>query len=282
MKAALVVQGGALRSVFTSGVLDAFLACNFNPFQSYIGVSGGAMCLSFYLSEQYKVTFQIMSQIAQDDRFINFKHLFRDEGYVNLSFLEQFTNEHYSLQVDKALAFLQERTFEVVTTNMENGEAEYLTPTAENWMRCLRASSTLPFLTRGYCRLDGMKLMDGGWSDPIPVQRMVQQGMDKVVVIRTLPKDHRLEWSFMGLLGGYYHRGNPGLAKRFSEDYEYYNATIDFLNDPAHADKIIQIAPEDFLKTGTYSTSPEKLYHDYRWGLEQGMDFIHQYGHLFT
>ena len=59
-KTALLIQGGALKSIFTAGVLDAFIAARFDPFDIYIGVSGGSMCLSYYLTQDYKVIIRML------------------------------------------------------------------------------------------------------------------------------------------------------------------------------------------------------------------------------
>ncbi|MFT7613672.1 MAG: putative patatin/cPLA2 family phospholipase, partial [Parvicellaceae bacterium] len=220
-KTALVVQGGSLRSVFTSGILDSFMASDFNPFDIYIGVSGGAMCMSYYIANQYRDTFQILSSIFSDEKFISLKQIFKSEGYVNLEYLQKYSMRHHPLDLSIALTNIKNKLVEIVATNMANGEAVYLQPELRSWHKMMRASSTLPFLTKGYCMFDDLKLMDGGWSDPIPIKRAVELGADKVVVIRTMPADQKLEWSYFGWFGGFWHRDNPGLSKRFSEDHVY-------------------------------------------------------------
>jgi len=276
-KTALVIQGGALKSIFTSGVLDAFMAARFDPFDIYIGVSGGSMCLSYYLAKQFHATYHIISNIFMDSKFISLKHLFTAEGYVNLQYLETFAMTHYPLDLKAALKRAKQAHIEIVATNMKNGDPVYIRPEKHNWHKALRASSTLPFLTKGYCQFDGMKLMDGGWSDPIPVKRAVDLGAKKVIVIRTMPADLKLEWSYFGWFGGLWHKENPLLSRRFSEDHEYYNASIDYIaNNPKNVD-IIQIAPEKHLTTSSYSTSKHKIISDYRLGVDFGMQFLNTY-----
>jgi len=276
-KTALVIQGGALKSIFTSGVLDAFMAARFDPFDIYIGVSGGSMCLSYYLAKQFHLTYHIISTIFTDSKFISLKHLFTTEGYVNLQYLETYAMTHYPLDMKAALKRAKQAHVEIVATNMKNGDPVYIRPDKHNWHKALRASSTLPFLTKGYCQFDGMKLMDGGWSDPIPVKRAVDLGAKKIVVIRTMPADLKLEWSYFGWFGGLWHKENPQLSRRFSEDHEYYNASIDYIaSNPKNID-IVQIAPEKHLTTSSYSTTKHKINSDYRLGVDFGMQFLHSY-----
>jgi len=273
-KTALVVQGGSLRSVFTSGILDSFMASGFNPFDIYIGVSGGAMCMSYYIANQYRDTFQILSSIFSDEKFISLKQIFKTEGYVNLEYLQAYSLRHHPLILENAVANINNKLVEIVATNMADGEPVYLHPELNSWNKMMRASSTLPFLTKGYCMLNDLKLMDGGWSDPIPVKRAVDLGADKVVVIRTMPAAQKLEWSYFGWFGGFWHRNNPGLSKRFSEDHVYYNDSIDYIEENPKGAKIIQIAPEKELSTGSYSTSKPKLITDYRLGVDLGTQFL--------
>ena len=91
----LIVQGGSLRSVFSAGVLDAFNILQFNPFDYYAGVSGGAMSLSYFLSGQDRTLLTILKELSQDDQFINIKNVFSEEGFVNLEYLEKFTQDKY-------------------------------------------------------------------------------------------------------------------------------------------------------------------------------------------
>lgn len=280
-KTALVIQGGSLRSIFTSGVLDSFIASGFDPFDIYIGVSGGSMCMSYYITEQFKATYNIMSKIYSDPKFISLKHLFATEGYVNLNYLERYAKNTYPLDLEKAINKAANSTVEVVATNMDDGEPVYISPTAETWHKSLRASSTLPFLTKGYCIFNDMKLMDGGWSDPIPVQRAVTHGAEKVVVIRTLPADRKLDWSYFGWFGALWHRDNPALSRRFSEDHIYYNEAIDYIAENPDGVQIIQIAPKQNLATGSYSTSKAKIDQDYRLGLDLGLQFVLEHGQDF-
>ena len=175
----LIVQGGSLRSVFSAGVLDAFNILGFNPFDYYAGVSGGAMSLSYFLSGQDRTLLTILKELSQDDQFINIKNVFSEEGFVNLEYLEKFTQDKYPLDVKSAMHNLKDKTFEIVATDMANGNPVYLQPTMRKWLLYLRASATLPFFSRGVCNVNGRQLMDGGWSDAIPVKRGIKKGAKK-------------------------------------------------------------------------------------------------------
>lgn len=275
---ALVIQGGSLRSIFTSGVLDAFLEMDYNPFDGYIGVSGGAMCLSYYLSKQKGATRKIISDISQDPRFINIWNAFSDEGYVNLAYLEEYSQSRFPLDINTALKSIKDKYFGVVATNIADGEPVYLKPAKGSWMECLNATATLPFFTRGTTDLGKLRLMDGGWSDPIPVKKAYALGARKIVAIRTVPTDYKQDWSLLGVFGGFYHRTNSDLSWRFNKDYEYYNDSVDFANNPPEGCTIYQIAPPHILKTKDYKATPASCKSDYHLGYRMGKLFIERLG----
>ncbi len=273
-KFGLVIQGGTLRSIFTAGVLDAFISLKYNPFRYVIGVSGGAMCMVYYITKQYNTTYKIMHELASDDKFMNWLNMFSEEGYLNLSYLDQFTQKKYPLDLKVLNKKARIVKIEIVSTSMDDGSPVYLSAKGDSWYKYLRASATIPFLTKGQCVIDNLKLMDGGWSDPIPIKRAIDQKCTDIVVVRTQPKFHREKWSYFGMFGGYWHRNTPGLSKRFNDDYMFYNEIADFLEKEHDNVKIHQIYPPDYLKTSSYFTSSENLDNDYRLGLDLGLKFV--------
>ena len=272
-KVALVIQGGTLRSIFTAGVLDAFVAMNFFPFKYIVGVSGGALCMIYYLSKQYKCNYNILKQLSKNEKFINWLNMFSEQGMINLEYLEKYSRNNHPVNEKKLAQVLRRINVEIVTTSLENGEPVYLKPEINNIYQYAKASATLPFLTKGEQLIDGKKrLMDGGWSDPIPIKRAIDLGYKDIVVIRTYPAKHREDWSYVGKIGRYWHKHNPGISNLFDKSHEIYNKTADFLDSIPNDVKIHQIVPENYLNTTSYSTTFEKLDGDYRYGLQLGID----------
>lgn len=273
-KTALIIQGGALRSVFTAGVLDAFLVSGYNPFDIYISVSSGAMCLAYYLSGQYKMVHRMMIELSKDSNFMSASQVFSEQGYMNLEYLEEYSQKNYPLDIDAALKTTDNKECYMVATNLESGEAKYLQPNKKNFLACLRATATLPFVTKGNCEVDGIKLMDGGWSDPIPGKSAVAFGATKLIAIRTVPVGYKIDWSYAGWMASYWHGDNEKLSNQFANDHLFYNEGVDYLNDNPDHIEIHQIAPDQELHTGGYSISSESLLQDYHLGLEKGLDFL--------
>ena len=277
-KIALVIEGGGFKSVFSAGVLDAFITNNFNPFDIYIGVSSGAMALSYYLSAQYKAYFSLSKAVCVNEEFLSYKHSLSEEGYMNLKYLTNYvikTNPLDFIQIQKTI---QNKQFYVVATNTDNGEAVYLSPTKQNIYKCLRATSSLPFFTKGVCRINGLNLMDGAWSDPLPAKSAIDFGASKVIVIRPHPLGYKFDGlNYLGLLAGYWWQNQPKISDMFFKEYDNYNKSVDFLVKNKSGIAISQICPDNILKSTVLGTGHRDLLEDYHTGLEKGMDFLNNY-----
>jgi predicted patatin/cPLA2 family phospholipase len=274
-KIALVIEGGGFKSVFSAGVLDAFLINRFNPFDIYIGVSSGAMSLSYFISGQYKTYFSLSKEVSVSTDFLSYRHAFSEQGYMDLKFLTKYAQENNPLELQKIKESTNNKKFYVVATNLDDGKAVYLEPNKQNIYKCLRATSSLPFFTKGKCKINGIDLMDGGWSDPIPVKSASDFGANKIVVIRPHPLNYEInELSYLGLIAGYWWKNNPKVRDIFFKEHIHYNESVNFLKRKHKNLEILQICPDDFLKSSVIGTSKEDLIQDYHCGLEKGMDFL--------
>jgi predicted patatin/cPLA2 family phospholipase len=184
---ALVLEGGSLRCAFTAGVLDAFAAVDYRPFNHYIAVSAGSMALTSFLSGQRKHFIELAMKLADDSRFISFRSAFSEEGLMNLSFLAKTVMESAPIDWSVLEEEIVGKKVLIVTTDAEEGLPLYLEPSAKDWMRCVLASSTLPLVTRGRIKVNGQWMFDGGYSDGIPFMKAVELGCKKILVIRTRP-----------------------------------------------------------------------------------------------
>ena len=116
-KIALVIEGGGFKSVFSAGVLDAFLINKFQPFDIYIGVSSGAMCLSYYVANQYKAYFSLSKEVSVNEKFLSYRHALSEKGYMDLNFLSKYAKEHNPLDLKKIIESTENKQFYIVATN---------------------------------------------------------------------------------------------------------------------------------------------------------------------
>ncbi len=100
-KKVLILEGGGFKTSFTGGVLDVFRSVSFDPFQSYIGVSGGSIAISYFLSKKYGYFYQCMRALCQDERFIQYSKAFSD-GLMNLDFFYDIAETEFPFDFDTA------------------------------------------------------------------------------------------------------------------------------------------------------------------------------------
>ncbi|MFK7784675.1 MAG: patatin family protein [Crocinitomicaceae bacterium] len=275
MKKTLIVQGGGFRTGFTAGILDAFTAMDYFPFDQVIGNSGGAISASYYLANQYGSCVEAMRLLAQDPEFVTVRGIIKDRGYMNIDHLRSVAEELVPFDVATAIKNAKNRDVHFVATNRDTGEAVYLSPEETDWLEIVIASSTLPFVTKGAHQLRGLNLMDGGWSDPIPVRWAVEeQKAEDVLILRTTHIDRKVVQSWPDYLGSIYFRKHPELSTCFAENHLIYNNTMDFLSDPPKQTNIEQLWPKDGLKCSTYSYSVEGINADYRYGMQVGIEYV--------
>lgn len=273
-KKTLVIQGGGFRTSFTTGVLDAFLANDYNPFDSFVAVSGGSIALSYFLSGQYKKCYKAMCLLAEDKDFMRLNRLVSSQGVMNIDFFKDVANEKVHFDLAKAFEAVEGKELAFVMTNRTTGEPHYYHPSKKTWIDGVIASCTMPFVTKGRHNLHGEEFFDGGWSDPLPVEWACRNGAKDVVVIRTAPADVKVNLSWSDYFGTLVFRSNEKLRKCFESNHLVYNASVDYLSNPPEGVKLIQIAPEFPLQTGTYSNSVKLISADYRYGLECGINYL--------
>ena len=279
---ALVLEGGSLRCAFTAGILDVFLAFDYRPFTRLIGVSSGAMALSYYTANQPKSFINIARALVDDPGFIDFKSAFSAQGIMNLDYLLKFTNRHHPLDEPEIERRFKDADVRVVATHYEHGTPIYLRPRPGTWQRYLLASATLPFVTRGKVQVEGTWMFDGGYADPIPVREAATRGSERVLVIRTRPAHTRVEQSYLDWFGVYWHRDQPALSALFAQWHAEYNAVADEL-EAASADpngRWFQLAPPELLASDGFSVTRADVDADYRLGLEMGMDYLRGRGFI--
>ncbi len=270
----LIVEGGGFKTAFTAGILDAFITNNFYPFNNYIGVSGGAVAVSYYLSRQYRYTVNAMKILAKDENFLNYKRTFGEQGYMDIDFLAKVAQNKVPFDIEKAVRLTREAKVYFVVTNREDGHPEYLRPILENWLDAVVASSTLPFVTKGLHRLDNKMYFDGGWSDALPVKWAYKNGAKKILVLRTRPATIKSTQSWSDYFGSIYHKASPHLRETFAHCHSRYNEAIDFMANPPSDLSIEQISPIKLLKSGTYSYTKRTIMRDYRYGLDKGLAYL--------
>ncbi|MGR5286686.1 patatin-like phospholipase family protein [Vibrio maritimus] len=185
-KTALVAQGGGQRGIFTSGVLDAFLLSNFDPFDEFYGTSAGALNICAFLSRQAELGKSFILDLTTDPEFFHLFRFMRRKQYLNLKWaLDKICDYPYKLDIDMGRRVVGHRRAFAATTDVNTLKDHYLPMLQEDWYQVLMATSAIPTLFEGTVAHQGNEFIDGGVSASIPVQQAWRQECRSIIVIRT-------------------------------------------------------------------------------------------------
>ncbi|MCI9186008.1 MAG: patatin family protein [Oscillospiraceae bacterium] len=259
MKTGIVLEGGALRTIFSSGVCDALLEGGLLP-DYVIGVSAGIAYGVSYVSGQPRRNLKILTQYANDKRYMGVKNLLRkdNQSYFGLEFTyETIPNELIPFDYEAFAAYPGE--IEAVVTNLETGEAEYFpVPRRDDKFIVLQATCALPLLFPVF-DLDGKLCMDGGVADSIPYKRAFEMGCDRVVVVLTKTRSYiRKKEKLMPVLRRKY-KQYPKFLACMEKRAEEYNRCREELFQLEREGKVLVIAPNNTLGVKRIERDTEKL-----------------------
>ena len=271
---ALVVEGGAMRGIFATGVLDAFIQANYQPFNQCYGVSAGATNIAAYLCAQYKRNHAVITDYSCRPEFIDFVRFIKGGHLFDLDWLWQETIRDIRLDLDTFEK--QASEFYIVTTNIQTGQAEYLKANAIHLEEQLKASCALPIAYREFPVIDNLQLTDGGVADSIPIRKAYEMGNKEITVILSQPLGYKKKPSKAPWFVKRLYKNTPALADATLRRAENYNQSIDFITNPPSDCKINIIAPPPNFAVGRTTKSFEKLSAGYEMGLNAGSHFLTQ------
>lgn len=256
---AIILEGGAFRGLYQSGVLDCLMQNNIN-FQTVVGVSAGALNGINYMTGQVGRSTHINLRYRHDGRYVGINAFLKTgrKAIINLDFpfgkLPNVTDLRVSRLKDP------NRRFVAVATNLKTGKAEYFDNKREDIVTCTKASATLPYFSKPIM-IDGNPYLDGGCDDRIPYKWALNNGYKKVIVVRTRDRDFRIKPNF---------QRRYGITKRWYSEYpdfsyilartdEDYNILCDKLNKDEKKGKIFVIAPSEPLSVKMLEKDLNKL-----------------------
>ncbi|WP_394144342.1 patatin-like phospholipase family protein [Vibrio atypicus] len=189
-KNALVAQGGGQRGIFTSGVLDAFLLSNFDPFHSFYGTSAGAMNLCAFLCRQRGIGKSFILDLTTSSEFFHLFSYIRRRQYLGLDWaLDKISDYPYRLDIDMGRRILADREAYAAVTDVPRLIDQYLPMLQDDWKKVLVATCAIPRLYNESVEFEHGVYVDGGVSASIPVQEAWRKEARCIVVIRTEGED---------------------------------------------------------------------------------------------
>ena len=271
-KTGLVLEGGGMRGVFTSGVLDAFMKHDLY-FRYVVAVSAGACNGVSYMSHQIRrARIANINMLGQYD-YIGLKHLVTQRSIFDRKLLyDDFPKK--LVPFDWETYTKSGAEFEVVTTNCLTGRAEYLSEykNPQRLNDIIMASSALPFVS-SVVEVDGVPMLDGGIVDSIPIMRSVEKGHDFNIVITTRNFGYRSKGRDIKLPSLIYD-DYPRLRVALSHRVEAYNEQLDLLERMERWGDVVVIRPERPMEVGRVTRDTDKLERLYEEGFRLGEEFL--------
>lgn len=265
MKKGMVLEGGAMRGMFTAGVLDVMMEHNLTV-DGIIGVSAGAAFGCSYKSGQVGRTLRYNLKYARDKRYCSLYSLIRTGDLYGAEFCYHTLPE--KLDIFDNEAFTQNpMEFYLVCTDVNTGKPVYHKCETADWntMEWFRASASLPLVSR-VVEVDGYQLLDGGISDSVPLKFFESIGYEKNIVILTRPEDYRKSANPLFPLIKRVLKNYPKMVEAMKNRHEVYNAAIDEIHSRKQDENLLVIQPEFPLPIKRVEHNPKVLQEVYDLG----------------
>lgn len=274
-KTALVLEGGGMRGVFTSGVLDAFMKHDLT-FPYVVAVSAGACNGMSYVSHQPR-----RARISNIDylaryKYIGLRHLVTQGCIFDRELLyDKFPNQYLPFDFDTF--FSSPMTFEMVTTNCLTGQPMYLSERHDRQraLDIVRASSSLPYVSK-IVDVDGIPMLDGGIVDSIPLQHAIDMGHPTNVLVLTRNRGYR-DTGKDRKIPRFIYRKYPRLRVVLSRRLAAYNAQLEYVERMEDEGRVICIRPERPMEVDRIEKDIAKLERLYEEGFALGERFCEKY-----
>ena len=263
MKIGIVFEGGAMRGMYTAGVIDVLLEMGIKA-DVVIGVSAGALFGINYKSRQKGRALRSNLKYVKDKRYMSLYNLVTTGNIVNEDFC---FNEIPNILDDFNYASFKRSKgeFYAVVTNVNSGEAEYIKiEDCKRDVQALRASGSMPFVSKPV-EFNGQFYLDGGIADSIPIDKIMSMGLDKVIVVLTRPQGYRKKRTSIAPAKVMYKK-YPKLIETMKNRYKVYNKSLDEINFLESEKDIFVVRPSELIKIKKMEKDEDKLKEMYNLG----------------
>lgn len=279
MKKGLIMEGGAMRGMFTAGVIDVMMEHGVE-FDGAIGVSAGAAFGCNYKSKQIGRVIRYNTRFSQDKRYGGFRVLLREGNFYSKKFCFEDVPLKYDL-FDYDTYESNPMEFYIVCTDVDTGKAEYhkYENRHDHGFEWIRASASMPLVSQ-MVEIDGRRYLDGALADSIPVQYFESIGYDRNIVILTQPEGFRKHPNKLLPVMKIRYRKFPRLVEAIAARHDQYNASLDHIARREAAGELLAIRPLEKLPIERTEKDPDKLRQVYEIGrrtAEERIEEIQKY-----
>lgn len=275
MRVGLVLEGGAMRGIYTAGVIDTLMKENILV-DGIIGVSAGALFGMNYKSKQIGRVKRYNENYIKDKNYFGINSYLKTGNVMNEEFcFHKLINELDPVDFDE---FKNNKVeFYVVVTNIENGNAEYIKINDlrnKDELEYLRASGSMPFFSK-IVNINNKKYLDGAIGDSIPLKKMKELGFDKLIVVLTRPKGYKKKKKLFKF-GKFYYKDYPLFVKKINERYKNYNNEINYIEKEYKNNNIVVIRPSRLIKIKRIEKNIDKINEMYDLGVNDTLSMLEE------
>ena len=265
MKKGLVLEGGAMRGLFSAGVIDVLMENNLLP-DGVIGVSAGAAFGCNIKSKQPGRVIRYNKKLAHDWRYASFRSLLTTGDYYGGEYAYHYMPRHLDY-FDVETFNNNPMEFWAVCTNVGTGKAVYkrLMEVDNNCLEYIRASASMPIAAR-IVTVEGKKLLDGGIADSIPLRFFQEQGYDRNLVVLTQPANYVKEPNKLMPLMRLWLRRHPRIIRALEQRHIMYNNQLEYVRQEEKKSNTLVLRPETALTIGHLSHNPDDMQATYEHG----------------
>ena len=265
MKTGLILEGGAMRGMFTAGVIDVMMENGIEP-DGAVGVSAGAAFGCNYKSRQIGCAIRYNMRFCKDRRYGGMYSLLTSGNLYNTDFCYgevPLKHDVFDFETYKN----NPMEFYVVCTDVETGEAVYRRYDGfeDHGFEWIRASASMPLVSQ-IVEIDGQKLLDGGIADSIPIRFFERAGYDRNIIVLTQPAGYVKKKNELLPLIKLVYRKYPKLIAAIANRHLMYNETTAYIAEKEKRGELLVIRPETKLPIGRVEKDPEKLREIYNIG----------------
>lgn len=273
MKRGLVLEGGGMRGLFSEGFFDVMQE-NGITVDGMIGVSSGALFGCNFKSHQIGRGLRYNIRFKDDPRYMGWGSFLRTGNFVNAEFA--YHTMPMELDVFDVAAFETDpMEFYLACTNIQTGQPVYrqIDQVEDATLEWFRATSSMPIVSIPV-EIDGMKLLDGGLVDCIPLKHLQSLGYERNIVILTQPKGYQKKPNKMIPLFRLFHHKYPKIAECMKHRHEMYNAQLQYIEEQAAKGNVLAIYPDHSLNIGRIELDEPKLRAIYQHGREKAQSML--------
>ncbi len=258
---AVIDAGGGLRGIYTAGVFDRCLDDEIS-FDLCIGVSAGSANISTYIAKQRARTYRFYHDYSQRKEYMSLGNFIRKGSYLDLDYIYSvLTNSDGEDPIDYPQLAKYEGQLLIAATDAETGKAHYFTKDdlSQDNYKVFCASCAIPFVCKPV-EIGGRKYMDGGVAVPVPLEKALEMGADKIVFALSKPKDFRRSSSRNDIVAKLIRRKYPEAARVLLESNAEYDRLVDKAIELEKEGKVLIVSPDDTCGVDTLTKDKEKLH----------------------